>query len=59
VVSATGTNNDVIAFKNPDGSIITVLYNSGATRTSIVAVGGKKLQFSIPGTGWATVNYVP
>jgi glucosylceramidase len=57
VVSTTG--GDAVAFKNPDGSIITVIYNSGAAKTATVAVGGKKLQFSMPANGWATVNYVP
>jgi glucosylceramidase len=55
----TTTGGDAVAFKNPDGSIITVIYNSGGAKTEIVAVGGKKLQFMMPGNGWATVNYVP
>jgi glucosylceramidase len=54
VVGTTG--GDAVAFKNPDGSIITVLYNSGAARTMIVTVRGKKLQFGMPANGWATVN---
>jgi len=57
VVATTG--GDAVAFKNPDGSIITVIYNSGAAKTSTVAVGGKKVQFAMPANGWATVNYVP
>ena len=57
VVATTG--GDAIAFKNTDGSIVTVMYNSGSSATYIVAVGGKKLQFSMPGNGWATVDYVP
>jgi glucosylceramidase len=57
VVATTG--GDAVAFKNPDGSIITMMYNSGAASTYIVAVGGKKLQFSMPSNGWATVDYVP
>jgi glucosylceramidase len=57
VVQASG--GDAIAFKNPDGSLIAVIYNSGVARTAIVAIGGKKVQFSMPGAGWATVAYKP
>jgi O-glycosyl hydrolase len=53
------SGGDAIAFKNTDGSIVTVMYNSGSSATYIVSVGGKKLQFSMPGNGWATVDYVP
>jgi glucosylceramidase len=54
VVSTTG--GDAIAFKNPNGQIVAIMYNSGGAKTSIVSIGGKKLQFSMPGTGWATVT---
>jgi glucosylceramidase len=57
VVATTG--GDAIAFKNPDGSIVTIMYNSGSATTYTLAVGGKKLQFAMPANGWATVNYVP
>jgi glucosylceramidase len=57
VVATSG--GDAIAFKNTDGSIVTVMYNSGSSATYIVSVGGKKLQFSMPGNGWATIDYVP
>jgi glucosylceramidase len=50
---------DALAFKNRDGSIVTVMYNSGGATTYTLAVGGKKLQFAMPATGWATVDYVP
>jgi glucosylceramidase len=50
---------DAVAFKNPDGSIIVAMYNSGATKNMIIAVGGKKLQVGVPGNGWATINYGP
>jgi glucosylceramidase len=53
VVGTTG--GDAVAFKNPDGSIVTVLYNSGSEKTMTVAAGGKKLQFTAPAKGWATV----
>ncbi|HYQ01898.1 MAG TPA: glycoside hydrolase family 30 beta sandwich domain-containing protein [Polyangiaceae bacterium] len=49
------TGGDALAFKNPNGSIVTVLYNSGAAKSYLVAVGGKKLQFQMPSAGWATI----
>jgi glucosylceramidase len=53
VVSTSG--GDSVAFKNPDGSVVVVLYNSGSAKTMTVATATKKLQFSVPGNGWATV----
>jgi glucosylceramidase len=53
VVGTTG--GDALAFKNSDGTIVVVAYNSGAAKTMTVAAGSKKLQFSMPGNGWATV----
>jgi len=53
----TTTGGDAVAFKNPDGTIVAVIYNSGAAKTSIVAVGSTKLQFAMPANGWATVNW--
>jgi glucosylceramidase len=53
-VAAT-SGGDSVAFKNPDGSIVAVLHNSGAARTVTVAIAGKKLQLAMPGNGWATV----
>jgi glucosylceramidase len=53
-----GTNGgDALAFKNPDGTIVLVMYNSGGAKMTTVALGGKKFQFNMPGTGWATVNW--
>jgi glucosylceramidase len=53
----TTTGGDAVAFKNPDGTIVAVIYNSGAAKTSIVAVGSTKLQFAMPANGWATINW--
>lgn len=49
---------DVLAWKNPDGSVVAVLHNSGgqSSRTTL-SIDGKLLQFDIPGRGWATVNW--
>ncbi|HET7538904.1 MAG TPA: glycoside hydrolase family 30 beta sandwich domain-containing protein [Polyangiaceae bacterium] len=58
VVGTTG--GDALAFKNPDGSLVAVMFNSGAANPNyVVAIGGKKFQFAMPGNGWATVKYKP
>jgi len=34
--------------------------DSGAANNNyVVAIGGKKLQFAMPASGWATVKYSP
>lgn len=50
---------DAVAFKNPDGSLVAVLYSAAAKSNYVVAIGGKKLQFAVPAAGWATVKYKP
>jgi glucosylceramidase len=56
-VATTGTAVDAMAFKNPDGSIVVAMYNSGtAARTTTVAIGSTRLQFSIPASGFATIK---
>jgi glucosylceramidase len=53
-LSVTGGN--ALAFKNPDGSVATVIYNSGAAAQVTLSVGGSMVQFQAPANGWATVN---
>jgi glucosylceramidase len=53
VIGTSG--GDALAFRNPDGTIVTVMYNSGGPTTYTLAVGGQNLQFEMPGDGWATV----
>jgi glucosylceramidase len=53
VIDASG--GEAVAFKNPDGGLVVVLYNSGTAKTMTVSIGGKKLQFSAPGGGFATL----
>src|SRR5690606_39204728 len=48
------TGGDALAFRNLDGSITTVLYNSGAAKDVTLAVNGKKVGFNLPSRGWAT-----
>jgi glucosylceramidase len=47
---------DALAFKNPDGSLVVALYNSGGARQFSVSLGGTRVQFDMPGNGFATVN---
>jgi glucosylceramidase len=53
VVATAG--GDAVAFRNPDGGIVLVMYNSGSAKTAVVEIAGKKLQLAMPGNGWATV----
>ena len=42
------------------GSLVAIMYNSGAANSNyVVSIGGKNLQFAMPASGWATVRYVP
>jgi glucosylceramidase len=50
------SGGDAVAFKNPDGHFVAVMYNSGSANASYaVSIGGKTVQFSMPANGWATV----
>jgi len=55
VIGTSG--GDALAFKNPDGAIVVVMYNSGAAKKATVSLGGTKFQFDMPGNGWATVHH--
>jgi len=57
VLSTSG--GDAVAFKNPDGSLVAVVFSTAAKSDYTVAIGGKKLTFAIPAGGWATVKYKP
>ena len=61
IPSSAGTGGDeALAFQNPDKSITVVTYNpSSSAAMYTVSVGGKLIQFQIPGSGWATLVYVP
>ena len=57
-IDATG--GDAVAFKNPDGSLVAVMYNSGSAISNyVVSIGGKNLQFAMPAQGWATIRFMP
>jgi glucosylceramidase len=54
VLSTSG--GSAVAFKNPDGSEVAVMYNSGSASSNYtVQIKGQKYQFSMPASGWATV----
>ena len=54
----TTTGGDALAFKNPDGSIVTVVFNSAnAAADTIVALGTTNVQVQVPAQGWATVYW--
>jgi glucosylceramidase len=57
VVATTG--GDAVAFRNPDGSLVAVVFSTAEKSDYTVAIGGKKLAFAIPAGGWATVKYTP
>lgn len=51
------TGGDAVAFKNPDGSTVVILYNSGASAAQTnVAVGGTTVGVQVPGKGFATIH---
>jgi glucosylceramidase len=57
VVATSG--GDALAFKNPDGSLVCVLFSATAKSDYTVKIGGKELVFSVPANGWATIKITP
>ena len=56
-VAVSGSSVDALAFKNPDGSIVAVMYNAGtAAKTTTFSIGGARLQLSVPASGFATIK---
>lgn len=57
-VRVATTGGDAVAFKNPDGSLVTVLFNSGAAAMTTVSLGGgNTFQVQMPAQGWATIYW--
>jgi glucosylceramidase len=55
-VSGSGAAN-ALAFKNPDGTVIVIAYNSGtAAAMTTLSIDGTMYQVNVPAQGWATVN---
>jgi glucosylceramidase len=55
VIGASG--GSALAFQNPDGAYVVVMYNSGAAKQAIVSLGGSKFQFDMPANGFATIHH--
>jgi glucosylceramidase len=57
-VATSGSSSlDSLAFKNQDGSIVTIMYNSGSSAVSTtLSANHKLLQFSVPANAFATVK---
>ena len=58
-IAITGSK-DALAFKNPDGSIVTEIYNGGPSpKTTSIGVGSALYRFDVPSHGWATLRIKP
>jgi glucosylceramidase len=52
------SGGDALAFRNPDGGIVTVLHNPGAQASdTTLAMDDTTVRLSVPAGGWATVNW--
>jgi len=48
---------NALAFKNPDGTVVVTMYNSGGSAAAqVLSIDGTMYQVSVPSHGWATVN---
>ena len=57
---ATTGSADALAFKNPDGGFVTIIYNSGGSaQQQTLTAGARTVSFSVPANGFATVNIEP
>jgi glucosylceramidase len=58
-IKITGST-DAVAFKNPDGSVVTEIYNKETSpKPTTVGVGGAQYRFDVPAHGWATLRTMP
>lgn len=49
---------NALAFQNPDGAVVAVVFNEGNSAAShTIDIDGTLLEFSVPARGWATVNW--
>lgn len=52
------TGGDALAFENPDGSRVVILYNEGSAKPGmVVSIAGTNVRFDMPANGWATLRY--
>jgi glucosylceramidase len=53
-------SKDALAFQNPDGSIVTEVYNgSGSPKQTTLEVKSAVYQIEVPAHGWATLRVTP
>jgi glucosylceramidase len=58
-IGLTGST-DALAFQNPDGSVVTEVYNgTDSAETTSVGLGSTGYQFDVPAHGWATLLIAP
>jgi glucosylceramidase len=56
-VAVTGSTVDALAFRNPDASLVAIMYNSAASaKMTTFSIGGARFQFSVPANGFATLK---
>jgi glucosylceramidase len=57
-VGLTGSHDDAIAFRNPDGRLVVVVQNAAdRPMTLTLSVRGDRLELDLPARGWATVTH--
>lgn len=58
-INSSSTNGSIISagFKNPDGSIALVVYNSGGSNTIRVVSGSSAFDYTVPGSSAVTFNW--
>jgi glucosylceramidase len=50
-------DGDALAFQNPDGDKVIIIFNSGVSDAAhVVDMGGSLFDVTVPAGGWATVN---
>ncbi len=49
---------DALSFRNPDGSLVTILFNEGGeSAPTTLSLGATLVHVEVPARGWATVNW--
>lgn len=58
-IGSSSTNGSIVSvgFKNPDGSIALVIYNSGGSNTIRVVSGSSAFDYTVPGSSAVTFNW--
>jgi len=56
-LATSGAFADLLAFRNPDGSVVLVAYNSGAARKLNVQVGDQSLEANLPADSFNSFSW--